>query len=209
MKIIRASLLSVVLVAQVACGYTLQHTQNPLLDRYGVRKIWVAPLVNNTYKPGVENLVYNELVKVIGANGRVILVDRTEDADAILSGQVTDASYSRSGSTTADALFPFSLQGRSFPAVKKPSNNIEVASEYSAVLSGSFSLSLKNPPKPGKKQQLWSGSFSRSQPFPANNQLGGFGTTSALINDSEFDRALRELAHSVMSNLHESMLAMF
>ena len=195
------------LLAQAACGYTLQHTQNPLMDRYGVRRIYVSPLVNNTYKPGVENLVYNELIKVIAANGRVALVDRTEESDAVLSGQVTEASYSRSASTTADQLFPFSTGG-SFPGVTRPSNNIEIASEYSAVLSASFRLNL-NHAKPGQKEVLWSGNFRRAQPFPANNQLGSFGTTSSLINDSEFDRALRELAQSVMANLHESMLAMF
>jgi hypothetical protein len=56
---------------------------------------------------------------------------------------------------------------------------------------------------------LWSGGFSKSKPFPANNQLGVFGTTSALINESEFDRVLRDLAEGIAADMHESMLAGF
>ena len=41
------------------------------------------------------------------------------------------------------------------------------------------------------------------------NQLGVIGNTSALINDSEFERSLADLAASMMGDLHESMLAMF
>ncbi len=198
------------------CGYTLQHTKNPLLDQYGVRKIFIQPLRNDTFKPGVENLVYNELVKVIAANRRVEITQQRSEADAILSGVVTQAVYAVAGSTTADQLFPLSTR---VPDISRPSSNIAVASSYTASLAASFSLNL-----PGKRVRsellkdgevitegkvLWGGSFSRNQNFPGNNQIGEFGTTSALLNESEFDRALRELAQGVMASFHESMLAQF
>jgi hypothetical protein len=197
--------LAILFLFTTGCGYTLQQTENPLLSRHGVRRIYIAPLINDSYKPGVENVVYNELVKAIGAQGRVQVVDRAELADAVLNGSISQATYSRSASTTADQLFPTAA---TLTHIERPSSNIAVATEYGASLSTSFVLSLREP-KPGQRSNLWSGSFSRSQTFPGNNQLGPFGTTGHLINDSEFDRALRELAISISGNLQESMLAMF
>lgn len=192
-------------VSLPGCGYSFQHSHNPLLARYGVRKLYVAPLRNDTFKGGVENVVYNELIKVIAANRRVLLVGRREEADAVLQGTVSQAGYTRGGTTTADQLFPTAAV---LPNIPRPSANTPVATEYQASLAASFTLSLVHP-KPGDRAQLWDGSFSRSQVFPGNNQLDVYGTTGHLINESEFDRALRELAESVMANLHESMLAMF
>ena len=192
--------------AMTGCGYTLQHTESPLLSRYGIRRVYVKPLKNDTFKPGVENLVYNELVKVVVANERIRLVATEVAADAVLEGTVTQASYAVAGSTTADQLFPTSSL---LPNVKRPSNNITAATVYNATLSASFILHLPNVKKDVPGQNLWGGSFARSQPFPGNNQLAEFGTTSSLQNESEFDHALNELARSVMASFHESMLAQF
>jgi hypothetical protein len=258
------------------CGYGFQNSKNPLLTRYGVRKVFVAPLRNETLKPGIENVVYNELVKVIAMNRRVLLVGSREEADAVLTGSITDAAYSRSATATGEQLYPTAGQLNSLGQkidISRPSANTQVATEYSASLAGSFSLDLVDhealrkakleaalkqgkpvpaipeitpapsretqppeallsqqpslglptaiapgnlsrtadplEPAPRDRSHLWSGSFSRSQVFPGNNQLASFGTTGHLINDSEFDRALREIAESIMHNLHESMLAMF
>jgi hypothetical protein len=185
------------------CGYSLQHSRNPLFEAEGIRKVFVAPVANNTYKPGVENLVYNQLVKTVSANRKVRLAQRIEEADAVLRGSIQDASYVPSGTTTADKLFPSDR----LPGLKGPSETI-IATSYSASLTCAFSLENRHP-RPGKPAQLWSSSFSRSKPFPGNNQLGAFGTTSALINESEFDRALGDIAQSMMGDLHESMLAQF
>jgi hypothetical protein len=86
--------------------------------------------------------------------------------------------------------------------------NILIATEYEATLSCSFVLTRTHP-VPGKRAILWTSSFSRGAPFAGNNQLGVQGDTSALINQSEFERKLVDLAASMMGDLHESMLAMF
>ncbi len=188
-----------------ACGYTFQHSNNPLLTRYGVRKVHVAPIQNATFKAGVENVVYNEALKVIAAHRRVILVQNRADADAILQGVVSEATYVKSATTTADQLFP---TARLLGTIKRPSANLQVATEYSARLSTQFSLRLTRP-RLGEKEEIWAGSFAKAQAFPANNQLSVYGTTGHLINESEFDRTLKDLAESLVYNLHESMLALF
>jgi hypothetical protein len=190
------------LPALSGCGYTLQGTRNEMLEREGIRTIYVAPLGNDTFKPGVENLVYNELIRTIAEHGRVRIVDRAEKADAVLKGTVSGAGYSASATTTADRII---TNGYAQPGA---SANQPVASEYQANLSVTFSLDRTHP-GPGQGTTLWTSNFSRAKVFPASNQLGPYGTTNALINESEFDRALGEIARNMMADLHESMLAMF
>jgi hypothetical protein len=66
----------------------------------------------------------------------------------------------------------------------------------------------RNPP-PGKRSIIWTGTFTRSKPFQTTFLNDFAGTTVALINDSEFDRILSELAVRVSEDMHESMLGMF
>lgn len=214
---LRTSLLPLACVAIISlasCGYTLQTSESPLLAKRGIRRIYVKPVVNNTYKPGVENVVYNELLKVISSHRRVKLVTRTEDADAVLSGFVGSATNAPQATTTANQLFPSNVPQLA-NTVPASAANIPVATYYTATLSCSFKLTATGAPGPegvkGNKRNttLWGDSFTQSKIFPVNNQLGPFGTTNALINESEFDRALSDLASGMMADLHESMLAMF
>ncbi len=184
------------------CGYTFQNSRNPLLVRDGVQKIYVSPVVNNTYKAGIENIVFNNLLRTLVAHGRVTLVHHLEEADALLEGSVGGASYGASASTSVSELNPSGL------GAILSTSQFPVATEYTASLACSFILTWRVA-KPGKKEIIWSSSFGRSKPFPAANQLDVPGTTSALINDSEFDRALSDLAKSMMDDVHESMLAIF
>jgi hypothetical protein len=195
---------------QGCAGYQFQRSGNELLEKEGIRSIYISPLMNDSYKPGVENLVYNELVRTVLAGRRVKLAGRPEEADAILVGRVTTASYSPAGAVPSQNIFPHSEDElvKKKPIPLEGPENILVATEYGATLSCNFSLERQVVQK-GKPRNLWSSSFSRSRPFPGNNQRGVFGTTSPLINESEFDRILRDMAQSMMADLHESMLAMF
>ena len=195
------------------CGYSLQGTYSPLLEKEGVSKIYIEKIKNLTFKPGIEDVVYNALIKKLVSQGRVKLVREKEQADAILSGEITYADYT-----------PATQRAYSFaPAYRKPEDPplyILVASTYTANLACSFSLK-RNPAlltilnnnadqnKPQKAALIWSSTFTRTTQFQANNQMGIPGTTAALINESEFDRAIANLAESMMGDLHESMLAMF
>lgn len=213
MKRAALSLLSISCLFLAGCGYTLQTSKGVALKAEGVERIYIAPIKNKSFKPGVENLAYNKLVQVVAAGRRVRLVDHPNQADAILLGTVQQATYTPSNTTSADSIYPL--------APARATINIPVATEYVAEVTCNFELRRANqvPIKDGvvltaedlknPTPALWSSSFSRSKRFPGNNQKGEYGTTSPLINESEFDRALESIFKSMMQEVHESMLAMF
>jgi hypothetical protein len=188
------------------CGYSLQSSHSEFLERENIHSIYVKPLVNNTFKPGIENVVYNSLIRTLLSHRRVKLVQDEQSADAVLQGNVTAAIYSVAGSTTANSLYPSSALTNPYIANSLP--NTSVAFIYQATLNCDFTLSRRFVP-PGKRRLLWTSPFSRTKTFSAANQLDVPGATSALINESEFERALNELSVSMMDDVHEFMLAMF
>jgi hypothetical protein len=198
------------------CGYSLQTSRTSALAREGVRKVYVAPIINNSYKPGVENLLYNELIRSLASNRRVTIVHDELEADAVLGATVTNAVYSVTAGTSSNSLFP----------TDRKTIEVTVATEYQAILSCDLKLTrtravppvltgtsggfrLRPSPTSAAGATLWQSAFSRTKRFPGNNQKDEFGTTSPLINESEFDRALRDIAAGMMGDVHESMLAMF
>jgi hypothetical protein len=192
-----------------SCGYTLQSSNSPLAEQQGIRKIYVAPFQNNTYTPGVENTIYNAVLQNMSVHRRVTLVYSPEEADAVLKGAVSEADYLATAANPASTL-----QGNYPPpagiAVVNPNflNNPLIAQYYAATLACGFTLERVHP-SPIQKKVVWSAGFTRSKPFPANNQVGTLGTTSALINQSEFLRTISDVANSMAADMHESMLAMF
>lgn len=191
------------------CGYTLQTSDSKDLEKEGIRKVFVSPLVNNTYKAGVENLVYNALVKTLASHKKVIVVQSIHDADATLSGTITNATFAANSTQFGNTLSPSGFE--KYPKFKEQYSHFgsfSVAATYRAFLGCHFYLMRRNPP-PGKRAMVWNMPFAKDKPYNASNQLGPMGTTSALINESEFDRALSDLAISLMEDVHESMLARF
>lgn len=191
----------VILTLGSACGYTLQTAKSFELEKEGIHKIYIAPLVNDTYKSGVENVVFNALTRSLSVYRGITLVQNPGDADAVLSGSIANADSLVNSIATASNLNPSGFAPDSF-------SSLQVASEYLAILSCSFTLTRRVSVKKGS-DTVWSGSFSRSKPFSASNQLAGLGTTSPLINDSEFDRTLADIAQNMMADVREAMLARF
>jgi hypothetical protein len=182
------------------CGYSFQTSKNPLADKEGIRKVFIDSMTNNTYKPGVENQVYIAVLQTLAVHKRVIIVSHKEDADAVLKGYVNIASYAADASAVPsnNSSLPGNLSGES----------LLVATEYVATLSCSFVLERTHA-ESGQRKVVWTSGFSRTTPFGASNQIGVYGATSALINESEFDRALGEMSQSMSEDVHESMLDMF
>lgn len=183
----------------------LQTSKSNELEKIGIQRIYIAPLKNMSYKPGVENILYNELVQIMTAGRRVKVVTKPEEADAKLEGLITAARYAASASTSADQIYPPRPNDSStIPAVTQ----LIIATEYLATLQCQFRVTkLDAAAKP--TTEAWGAAFSRTKRFAGNNQKFQFGTTSALINESEFDRALKEMSHSMMLDVHESMMARF
>ncbi len=186
----------------LGCGYSFQGSKNPLYFKEGVERIYIDRIGNNSFRPGLESIVYHHLTQTLELGKRVVLVDSVEKADARLVGTIQKASYIGSASTAVHSLNPRGLEK------DLDVREYGVATEYLATLNCRFEL-LRNHPRPDQKKEIWSAQFSRSKPFPAANQLDVPGMTSALINESEFERALSDMSKSMMDDLHESMLAMF
>jgi len=202
----RAAALALALAsaAPAGCGYVLRGSTGPLFEREGITRLYVEPLKNDTYKAGVENVIFSALTRKISARSNVVLTRRPEDADAVLSGSVTAAAYSVGARTTADQL------AGADPADQDRNRQIVVGTQYRASLSCSFRLEKRVVKEASEaREKIWGSSFGRSKVYPGNNQMGVLGTTSALINDSEFDRALADLADSMMGDVYEAMVSVF
>ncbi len=187
------------------CGYAFRNSRNTLFTKENIRKIYVSSLVNSTYKAGIEHTVYNSLIRILSGYRGIVLVSEPSDADAILTGSVNAATYTGSASSSVAGLNPVDLANQ----LNLESRSFAISTEYMATLSCSFYLSRPKPLYFGQPTGLWSAGFSRTQPFPAANQLDVPGATSALINESEFDRTLSDLSRKMVDDVSESMLAMF
>ncbi|MBI2711395.1 MAG: hypothetical protein HYX41_00840, partial [Bdellovibrio sp.] len=185
------------------CGYAFQSVKDSTLLKEGVKKIYVQPIANITYKPGVENLVYNNLVRSLNAYGRVQIVANKELSDAVLEGVVTNATYGSIASAYVSSMQPGGV------GATLPTSGFSVAGAYSATLSCQFKLIRTRIKKKGQARVVWGNSFSYSQPFASANQLDVPGATSPLINDSEFDRALTDMAKNMMDDLNNSLVGGF
>jgi hypothetical protein len=191
------------------CGYHLRSSKSPLLEEYGIRTLFIAPFENDTFKAGVDQVVYNRITQELGASLNVQIVSRPELADAALKGTVTRADYGRAGPLQrARDLEP--SDNRTIPS------NIQIATAYNAYLNCQFSLAMlptreerSNDLEKMSTRTIWQNNFRRTLQFPGNNQVGTLGTTSALINDSEFDRTLTSLAEGISSDLKDSLFHYF
>ncbi|MBU6154480.1 MAG: hypothetical protein KGP28_09285 [Bdellovibrionales bacterium] len=176
------------------CGYTLRGNTRVFFDQNEIRTLYVAPVRNDSFKAGVEIMVYNAIRKRIAQGGYVRIVDARSLADGEIRATVLDATYSPAGITTADQIAP----------VQTGPSNVQIASAYNVNLNISFEMeSLKT------KKTLWRDSILRQKSFSASTYLGPLGTTSGLINESDFERTLGELSSSIVMDAEESMNSIF
>jgi len=211
MRILFLALGSVICLS--ACsGYHLRGQKNDYLEERGIRKVYLAPVKNNSFKPGVENGLYNALIKKISAYNIVTLVQDPATADAILEGTVAAASYTSDPSQ----ILSGKTLSNNYPQPALPASQIAftpdlfVTLQYTAVLTANFSLTRTRIKKLGDNPEvIWAGNLSRGRAFTANNQPGVYGTTAAHINDSEFNRTLGDLTDQIADQVHESMVSMF
>jgi len=186
-----------------SCGYSIRNGKNGALEKEGIRKIYVAPVVNDTYRYGVENVVYNSLVKSLNAYSGIRLVSDPSVADAVLTSRVTQAISQASSITRANALNP--------PGLPLPDyfGSVLIATEYNAMMTCSFELIRREAIVGHPAGAVWTGTFARTKLYPGSNQLGVLGTTSGLINDSEFDRTILDISRDIAVDVREAMLSRF
>jgi hypothetical protein len=177
-----------------SCGYTLRGNTRVLFENHQIRTLYVAPVKNNSFKAGVEILVYNSLRKRVAQGNYVRIVDSKDLADAELKATVQTANYAPAGITTTDQIAP----------IGTGPSNVQIASEYLVSLMISFELFEQKANK-----TVWTDSLTRTKSFSASTYLGPLGTTSALINESDFERVLAELSTGVVMDAEESMNSIF
>lgn len=177
-----------------ACGYNLRGNTRPFFSEHQIHTLFVQPVKNNSYKAGVEVTLFNALRKRIAEGGYVRIVDKADQADAVMKASVEDASYSPGAPTTADQIAPL-LAGK---------KEVQVAKTYNVNLRVSFSFVQVHPDK-----LLWGDQLSRTKSFEASTYIGARGSTSALINESEFERTLADLSVSIVTDAEESINSIF
>lgn len=184
------------------CGYSLRTAKERglLLEREQIRKVFVAPPVNQSIKSGLETLIYSELVRALKEYDQVVWVQDRAHADAILESLIVLADSSVNTQEKASQL-PGTV-----PVDEM--KNILVPVEYSANLGCTFFLKRQNPPNRAG-QVLWSTTLQRNTPYPSAVQTGPAGATAPLINASEFDRATAENARKMMADLREVLFSTF
>lgn len=178
-----------------SCGYLLRGNTRPFFEKRGIKSLYIPPVKNNSYKAGVEITVYNALRKRVREGGYVKIVSDPKSADAELNAIVIDAKYEPQGYTTTDQI---ASSGQKGPTT------VQIAPSYNVTLNVQFTL-LDN--KSGKK--LWSDTLQRQKSFNATTYLGTLGSTSALINESDFERTLGDLSVSTVTDAEESINSIF
>ena len=93
-------------LAWAGCGYTLSNRRRDDLAKVGVQTVFVKPVQNNSYKPGVENILYNHIVGTLAAYRSIRMVLSESEADAILVGAVNSATSAAVASPLGDQIFP-------------------------------------------------------------------------------------------------------
>ncbi len=176
------------------CGYNLRGTERPFFEANGIKKVYIRPVRNDSYQPGIEIQVFNAIRKRLGAGGYVQIVDQESEANATLAAVVRTATMAPAGVTTADQILP----------LQTGPQNVQIATSYNASLTLGFELVRTYP-----STSLWGGSFSRSQIFQASNFFGELGTTSALINRSQFETTLGTLSDQLVLDAEESLNSYF
>lgn len=180
-------------IGSAGCGFQMRNIREERFTAWNISRIYVPPVVNQSYRVGLEAVLRNEWTKRLETSGVVHVVQNIEDADAILEPVLAAATRTGSAQSPTDQLAPIG-QGKA---------GIAFHSMYTANVTTSTRLVRKNGPV------LWEASVSRSQPFPSNTKLGYLGTTSALINATETDRAYQELIEQLVQDSYRRMTDTF
>jgi len=169
--------------------------ERPFFKLHDMHTLFVYPVQNNSYKAGVEITFYNALRKRFSQGGYIKIVDKAEQADALIAAVVQEAIYTPADTTTADKI-------ANMGANPGP-GTVRIASSYQVSMKVQLTLTDK------KQKSLWSDVVAKNKSFAASNYLGALGSTSALINEGEFERTLSDLAVGIATDAEESINTIF
>ncbi|MEW6056540.1 MAG: LPS assembly lipoprotein LptE [Bdellovibrionota bacterium] len=183
------------LLSSSGCGYTWRNKSNPWKAQK-VERVYIKAMINNTLRSGLEVPFTSALIREFSRGPKVRIASNEENSDAVIESSLDAVGSSIGPTTTVDRL--------SQDPAARAFNDYVIASEYSASATITVSLVRKQD-----KRVLWTRAFSESKTYPANNRFGLVGSTSALINSSQEQLALNEIAQVLASDAYDTMFEAF
>jgi len=169
----KSTALGAVLFLAVSCGYHLVGTGTGTFPAH-LQRLYVAPLVNQTGRPELDQRLSEELSREWLRRGRFQLVGTAEEADAVLSGTLL---YAQSTPVQYDA------QGR--------------ATEYQLLVVADMQLVDRTGPQP---QELWhEPRLSRTVTYQVDVSAADYFDREL----EAIERLAREFARAVVVNILE------
>lgn len=184
-------------VSMTGCGGYSFESRGNTWKKEGVQRVFISTLENKTLKTGVEVPFAAALMREFSRGNRIKLVGKEHEADAILEAAVEIVDTRSFSQATVAQISPNDPKAQEL-------SDFAVTSEY--IVSASMSVQLR---RVRDSKQLWSQSFSRSKIFPGSNKFGLQGSTSMIINGSQEQLALSEIAQFLASDAHDAMFEAF
>ena len=186
----------VLAIMSSGCGYSFSGLKNPWAAK-GIKTVYIRMVINNSLKAGIEIPFTTALAKEFERGGKVRVVSDEKDADGIVIGLIGSfASIINPSGVTSVASLSNSPDAQAL-------SDMLIASEYIAMANITVSLQKRDGPV------LWSQTFSRPKVYPAGNRFGLQGTTSALIDASQEQLSLVEIAGFMAGDVYDTMFEAF
>ncbi len=194
--------LLVIFAVMNACAYRFQGSENPWREK-SVENVYINIMTNNSLRAGEEVPFTSAFLKTFSRGNKLKVVNDSKQADIVVNATIESIASNVSSSTNVPTLTQDKLASQTI-------SDMVIATEYAATATVSVQLTKgeasTNPKLP---PILLVQNFSRVKIYPGNSQFGLPGSTSVLINDSQFQMALNEIAQGIAADAYDTMLEYF
>ncbi len=208
--------LCIAMLAISGCGFSIRKTDDTRFAAWGIQKIFVPAIRNDSSYAWLDAIVRNEWMKRLNTGGAVQTVSSIQNADSKLLVHVTEATRPGAAPTSTNQLSPSGTVRAGTQFFSMYSAHLVMRIEliqlrtpvatFKPSLPADTPASVSSPPSPTPPSTVkFQGTASRDLPFPSNTRVSYLGTTSALINQSETERAMTELTEQLVLDLYFQM----
>lgn len=195
-------ILSFLLSFIISCSYKFQSAVNPWQE-HSIKTVYINIITNNSLRSGEEVHFTSAFVKTFSRGNKLKVVNDSKSADLVVNAAIENIASTISSSTNVPTLTQDKIASQTL-------SDMVVATEYAATATVSVQLTKgENNHNPKVPAVLLVQNFTRQKIYPANTQFGLPGTTSVLINDSQFQMALNEIATGISADAYDTMLEYF
>ena len=186
----------------IGCSYKFQSAVNPWQE-YSIKTVYIKIISNNSLRAGEEVHFTSAFVKTFSRGNKLKVVNDSKNADVVVNASIENIASTISSSTNVPTLTQDKVASQKL-------SDMVVATEYIATATVAVQLTKgENNLNPKIPSVLLVQNFTRQKIYPANTQFGLPGTTSVLINDSQFQLALNEIATGISADAYDTMLEYF